>query len=87
MEHPRPDSILEAIFRLHHQGMSYDEVNAIIQDLDIQPTLTAHPTEVRRGSILFKQNRIAELLSQLSINPNLSEKEKNNIEDYIRQVF
>lgn len=38
----------------------------LVDELDIEPTLTAHPTEVRRGTILLKQNRIAELLERLS---------------------
>ncbi|MGH7465837.1 MAG: phosphoenolpyruvate carboxylase, partial [Longimicrobiales bacterium] len=40
-------------------------VVALLRRLDIQPTLTAHPTEARRHSILQKQKRIVELLERL----------------------
>jgi len=65
-QNPRKGSILEAIHHLKQQGLSEDEMQLLVHELDIEPTLTAHPTEVRRGTILFKQNRIAELLERLS---------------------
>lgn len=61
----RPESIDEAIGRLHEDGLSLAAVVALIARLDIQPTLTAHPTEARRHSILQKQKRIVELLELL----------------------
>ncbi|GAB5521083.1 MAG: phosphoenolpyruvate carboxylase [Rhodothermales bacterium] len=64
-ERPRPESIQDAIHHLHSQGASLDEVMALLGRLDIQPTLTAHPTEARRRSILFKQKHIASLLDRL----------------------
>lgn len=60
-----PDSIEEAVATLQAEGRTLDEVVALIGRLDIQPTLTAHPTEARRRSILHKQQRIAELLTGL----------------------
>lgn len=62
---PRPESIDEAIARLRADGRSFEEVMALIGRLDIQPTLTAHPTEARRHSILHKQRRIVDLLELL----------------------
>jgi phosphoenolpyruvate carboxylase len=64
-ESPRPESIAEAVFHLKQQGYTRDEVTALLHQLDIQPTLTAHPTEARRRSILFKQQAIAEHLETL----------------------
>lgn len=78
-EKPRSDSVLEAVFNLKQQGHSASELKAIISDLDIQPTLTAHPTEARRGSILFIQNRIADLLSRISQDQSLSPKAEERI--------
>ncbi|CAM3372975.1 phosphoenolpyruvate carboxylase [Rhodothermus bifroesti] len=63
-EHPRPESIDEAVLMLKQQGRTLDEVLALLEKLDIQPTLTAHPTEARRRSILYKQQHIAHLLAQ-----------------------
>ncbi len=64
-ESPRSESIAEAIHSLRNQGYSFEQVMDIINRLDIQPTLTAHPTEARRQNILFKQRDIAHLLIEL----------------------
>ncbi len=61
-EHPRGESIAEAVFDLKRQGKSLDEVLGLIHKLDIQPTFTAHPTEARRRTVLLHQQRIAERL-------------------------
>jgi phosphoenolpyruvate carboxylase len=62
---PRPESIDAAVAELKAAGFTQDEVLAFFRRLDIQPTLTAHPTEARRRTILRKQQRIAELLDTL----------------------
>ena len=62
---PRPESIDEAIAMLHERGYTLEQVLNLVQSLDIQPTLTAHPTEARRRTILYKQQDLAELLGQL----------------------
>ncbi|HEX6590000.1 MAG TPA: phosphoenolpyruvate carboxylase, partial [Longimicrobiales bacterium] len=61
----RPESIADAIARLKRAGRSLDDVVALLRRLDVQPTLTAHPTEARRRTLLEKQRRITELLGQL----------------------
>ena len=61
----RPESIAEAVARLKADGRTLDDVVAALAKLDIQPTLTAHPTEARRRTLLEKQRRIAELLAEL----------------------
>ena len=62
---PRPGSIDATIAALKEQGVALDEVLALIDRLDVQPTLTAHPTEARRQTVLRKQQRIAGLLDDL----------------------
>jgi phosphoenolpyruvate carboxylase len=64
-QRPRTESIADAIHRLQQSGCSLENVLAIIGRLDVQPTLTAHPTEARRRAILYKQKDIALLLQQL----------------------
>ena len=61
----RPESIDDAVGRLKRAGYSLESVVSVLRDLDIQPTLTAHPTEARRRTVLHKQKRIAELLAEL----------------------
>ncbi len=64
-DHPREESVADSVHRLHAEGRSLEEVLTLIGNLDIQPTLTAHPTEARRRTILFHQKHIAELLGDL----------------------
>jgi len=64
-ESARPESVGEAVRRLAEAGVSREGVAEALSRLDIQPTLTAHPTEARRRTVLGKQRRIADLLGQL----------------------
>lgn len=76
-ETPRPDSIDEAVRVLKEQGFSLDDVVALVGRLDVQPTLTAHPTEARRRSILYKQQAIAGHLTLLR-RPDLTPEEREH---------
>ena len=82
-ESGRPESIAEVIRDLHAAGVGVDDVLDGIRRLDIQPTLTAHPTEARRRTILEKQRRVAELLVRLR-RPDLTPEEQ---EDSLDQVY
>lgn len=83
---PRGESILAAVASLkRQQGLSLEKVAGILKGLDIQPTLTAHPTEARRGSVLFKQNSIARLLSRIPLQSGLSSQETERILNQIYQ--
>jgi phosphoenolpyruvate carboxylase len=62
---PRKESIADAIAALHRQGCSTAVVRGILSRLDLQPTLTAHPTEARRRAVLHKQKRAAWCLQEL----------------------
>lgn len=65
-DHPRSESIAQAVKALKDKGLSFDQVVEVIGKTDIQPTLTAHPTEARRRSILYIQKEIASRLSRLN---------------------
>ncbi|MBO6585723.1 MAG: phosphoenolpyruvate carboxylase [Gracilimonas sp.] len=64
-ESPRKESIAEAVYRLKEEGCSYEEALDVFQQMDIQPTITAHPTEARRRSVLLKQQELASMISRL----------------------
>lgn len=54
--------VAEAVTRLENGGVSRGAVLAMLDDALIVPVLTAHPTEVRRKSMIDHRNRIAELM-------------------------
>lgn len=82
----RPESIGETIAGLEAAGASLDAVVGRLSRLDIQPTLTAHPTEARRRTILAKQRRIAELLGELQRPDRTPEEEETALDAIYAEV-
>ena len=66
---PQPivDSIGEAIAELHQKGVSRAEMQVMLSRLQIEPVLTAHPTEAKRRTILSKLRRIEDILAILDL--------------------
>jgi phosphoenolpyruvate carboxylase len=64
---PRTESIAEAIHRLRSQGVTADQMQALIRRLEVCPTLTAHPTEARRRVVVEKHHEIARLLTERAL--------------------
>ncbi len=62
---PRKESVKQAVKTLLDRGVSTGDVKKLVASINIQPTLTAHPTEARRRSVLFKQKNIADSLVHL----------------------
>ena len=62
---PRTESVRSAILDLENQGRSKSEIHNSLELLKIEPTLTAHPTEARRRTILDKQLEVARTLVEL----------------------
>ncbi|HEX9012907.1 MAG TPA: phosphoenolpyruvate carboxylase [Anaerolineaceae bacterium] len=62
---PVHDSIEEAVAQIHARGVTPSQMRALLEDLQIELVLTAHPTESRRRTILSKIRRIADLLQDL----------------------
>jgi phosphoenolpyruvate carboxylase len=76
---PRKESIMSAVYLLKKNGLSLSGLKEVIRRVDIQPTLTAHPTEARRRTILSHQRVISQLLSRLRDSDNVSERESRRI--------
>jgi phosphoenolpyruvate carboxylase len=56
------DNLAEAIEILEKQGIEPAKIAELLDHALIMPVLTAHPTEVRRKSMIDHRNRIAELM-------------------------
>ena len=58
-----PEAVLvRTLERLEAHGIKRSDVTALLDKVLVAPVLTAHPTEVRRKSMIDHRNRIAELL-------------------------
>ena len=56
------DNLAEAVEILEKQGIGTAKVAELLDHALIMPVLTAHPTEVRRKSMIDHRNRIADLM-------------------------
>lgn len=58
----RPDQPAGALARLHKDGRSDDDIAALLDRALISPVLTAHPSEVRRKSVIDRIAAVSDLL-------------------------
>jgi phosphoenolpyruvate carboxylase len=82
LDKPRNESVLAAVKSLKDQGWSRSEVRKFMENLDIQLTLTAHPTEVKRYTIRLKLERIAEAMRDLT-ERDMSPQERESLQQEI----
>ena len=59
---PQPESLAAVLGQLKAQGVSLDELIALLARVDIEPVFTAHPTEAVRRSLLEKEQEIIRAL-------------------------
>ncbi len=64
-ETPRPESSDAALRQLRDEGVSADQIAALLERALACPVFTAHPSEARRRTMLEKLNSIAGRLDQL----------------------
>ena len=84
---PLKDSIHDAIKYLRDNHITYEKASKIIENILFEPTLTSHPTEFRRISLLNQQNKILQNISQYLFE-DLSHNEKNILKKKIKnQIF
>ena len=82
-ERPQPGGVEAAIAALKKQGLSLQDVLALIGRLSIEPVFTAHPTESTRRTILRKHQHLARLLVG-RLDPTLTPNEKRSLWGAIR---
>ena len=80
---PSPESIRAAVQKLKEQGVAPEQMSALLDDLQIELVLTAHPTEAKRRTLLSKLQRIAALLYSLT-HEALLEQEREYRHDSLR---
>jgi phosphoenolpyruvate carboxylase len=61
----RSDTLAGAIRALKAEGVGVDAVLRLLDDALVAPVITAHPSEVRRKSVLDRQGAIADTLDNL----------------------
>lgn len=62
---PRPGGIAESVRRAADAGVSPERMAEILARLDVAPTMTAHPTETKRVTVLEIHRRIYRRLTDL----------------------
>jgi phosphoenolpyruvate carboxylase len=64
-------------------GIRAEQIHGLLKDLRIRPTITAHPTEGKRVTVLEKFRRIYLLLRELEL-PRWTERERNGLMNDLR---
>ncbi|MBC6942604.1 MAG: phosphoenolpyruvate carboxylase [Xanthomonadales bacterium] len=67
---PQPDGLHEVLLRLRETGVDAASVLATLPRLDVEPVLTAHPTEVSRRALLEKEQEIVRTLIDDLVGPH-----------------
>ena len=66
-EPPRPGSLDAVLARVVHAGIGADDLVATVESLQVSPVITAHPTEVRRKTVLEVLEELSDLLEELDL--------------------
>jgi len=73
------DSVAAAVENLSAEGEGSETIREVLEDVLIQPTFTAHPTEARRKTVKAKLRSVAQDLEQLD-EVRLTDNEEERIE-------
>jgi len=82
-EQPQPESLEAVLTGLREAGMEFEAFAPLLDELLIEPVLTAHPTEATRRSILEKEQRMAGYLVE-RFDPGQSPRELARLLDRVR---
>jgi phosphoenolpyruvate carboxylase len=79
----QPGSLQAVIPQLLKQGISQSKLHKTIENLHIELVLTAHPTEIKRRTLINKYNRVCLLLEKLD-REDLTQDEKEALKTILR---
>ncbi|MEQ8804589.1 MAG: phosphoenolpyruvate carboxylase, partial [Rhodospirillales bacterium] len=82
---PRRGTIADALDRAFGAGLTPAVVRAFFDNAQISPVLTAHPTEVRRQSMMHREIAIADLIARRE-RADLTPDEHREIEDRLARA-
>lgn len=85
-EGPQPGGLEAVLVALHADGVSLDELQALLPRLWVEPVFTAHPTEAVRRALLAKERVIVERLVA-DIDRTRTPDERLSDESRIRQAL
>lgn len=80
---PRNQSLGEAITKLAEQGVTADQMQDMLDELDVDLVFTAHPTEAKRKTIRLTLRRLRDDLVQLD-RPDMLHRERDELVRRIR---
>jgi phosphoenolpyruvate carboxylase len=64
---PQPASLDSVLAQVRETGIGADELVAAVESLQVSPVITAHPTEVRRKTVLEVLDQVTDLLDELDV--------------------
>ncbi|GJE25740.1 phosphoenolpyruvate carboxylase [Methylobacterium organophilum] len=76
-------SFAKVLAEAAQSGIKAPQIHALLKDLRIRPTITAHPTEGKRVTVLEKLRRIYLVLRELEL-PRWTERERNGLMNDLR---
>ncbi|HMA51034.1 MAG TPA: phosphoenolpyruvate carboxylase, partial [Magnetospirillaceae bacterium] len=79
---PRDGTLIHALERLDQAGIGGENLADVVNDMQVSPVLTAHPTEVQRKSVLTLHRKLAVLLGQRDRDLTPSEAIENEADLY-----
>lgn len=62
---PQPGTFRGTLLRMREAGMSFEALWDALTQIHVTPVFTAHPTEVARRTVIWKRQRVAQLLQDL----------------------
>jgi phosphoenolpyruvate carboxylase len=81
---PRGESVRQALVMAAAAGVPAERVRRLLASCLVEPVFTAHPTEARRRSVLFKLRRLSDLVRRLD-DPRRTSRERAVLFDRIRE--